>query len=248
MHWTTRASGLLLMVLLTGCTHRVSPGAAQPTEPPPAPLSTPSTVPATPGSPGADRPSASATPSPSDLPARARPSSYVFPVAAKSASFGRNHHDYPATDVFAPCGSKAVAVTAGVVAEVSRKDTWTVREDSGASRGGLSVSIVGTDGVRYYGSHLQSVTPNVVAGHRVRAGEVLGLVGHTGSARPTTCHLHFGISPPCAKADWWNRRGVLSPYPYLTSWRDGDQRSPVAAVARWRSAHGCPKAAKGTAK
>jgi murein DD-endopeptidase MepM/ murein hydrolase activator NlpD len=175
-------------------------------------------------------------------PARVR-STYVFPVRSEAASFGRAHHDYPATDVFAPCGSPAVAVTDGVVVEVFRQDKWTARKDAGATRGGLAVAIVGTDGVRYYGSHLKSVTEAVVPGYRVRAGEVLGRVGRTGSARSTPCHLHFGISPPCAEADWWNRRGVLAPYPFLKSWQHGGHRSPVKAVAEWRAEHGCPKKA-----
>jgi murein DD-endopeptidase MepM/ murein hydrolase activator NlpD len=145
-----------------------------------------------------------------------------------------------ATDIFARCGTDALAATDGVVAEVSRRDEWTARVDNGATRGGLSVSIVGTDGVRYYGSHLSSIRASVVPGRAVRRGDVLGRVGNTGSARGLPCHLHFGISPPCAKADWWNRRGVLSPYPFLASWQKGDQRSPVAAVAGWRTQHGCP--------
>jgi murein DD-endopeptidase MepM/ murein hydrolase activator NlpD len=201
-------------------------GAAQPTEPPPTPLTASSAQPST-GSTG------------SSLSARAL-SKYVFPVRSPSARFGRTHHDYPATDIFAPCGAQVLAVTNGVVAEVSRKDDWTTRENGGATRGGLSVSIVGSDGVRYYGSHLKSIVAAVVPGYRVQAGQLLGLVGHTGSARPTACHLHFGISPPCARGDWWNRRGVLSPYSFLTSWQDGGQRSPVQATATWRSEHGCP--------
>jgi murein DD-endopeptidase MepM/ murein hydrolase activator NlpD len=170
-------------------------------------------------------------------------SGYVFPIRATKVHFGRVHHDYPATDIFAPCGSAAVAVTDAVVAEVTRTDEWTPAENDGATRGGLSVSIVGTDGVRYYGSHLRSVGTTIVPGHRVRAGDVLGRVGKTGSARPTSCHLHFGISPPCAQGDWWNRRGVLAPYPFLTSWRDGGRRSPVKTVTDWRAKHGCPTSA-----
>jgi murein DD-endopeptidase MepM/ murein hydrolase activator NlpD len=123
---------------------------------------------------------------------------------------------------------------------VTLKDTWSARHDDGAARGGLSYALEGVDGVRYYGSHLTSVA--AVPGRRVRAGDVLGRVGHTGSAQPTPCHLHFGLSPACGTGDWWNRRGVLSPHPYLTSWRKGGQRSPVRAVAAWRSKHGCPKA------
>jgi murein DD-endopeptidase MepM/ murein hydrolase activator NlpD len=243
----------VLLVLLAACTHDPKVGAVQPTEPPPTPLTAPSSHPtravpstaptgsATAGSPTASAPKpSSAAPSPAARPAHP---DYVFPVRSSAISFGRTHHDYPATDIFAPCGSDVVAVTDGVVSEVTRKDTWTARGNTGATRGGLSVAIVGTDGVRYYGSHLTSVVASIRPGRSVRAGAVLGHVGRTGSARPTSCHLHFGISPPCASADWWNRRGVVSPYPFLSSWRHGGRRSPVTVVAGWRADHGCPKQA-----
>jgi murein DD-endopeptidase MepM/ murein hydrolase activator NlpD len=243
----------VLLVLLAGCTHNSKVGAVQPTEPPPTPLTAPSSRPASTvpsvvpsSSAPATSPAASATEARS-APARpaaspARPN-YVFPVRSGAVNFGRTHHDYPATDIFAPCGADVVAVTDGVVSEVTRKDTWTARKNTGASRGGLSVAIVGTDGVRYYGSHLTSVVASIGPGRSVRAGAVLGHVGRTGSARPTSCHLHFGISPPCATADWWNRRGVVSPYSFVSSWRHGGRRSPVTVVARWRAEHGCPKQA-----
>jgi len=172
-----------------------------------------------------------------------RPVAYVFPVRSKAASYGRAHHDYPATDIFAPCGTSVVAPIDGQVTDVSRKDTWSARKNDGATRGGLSVTIVGTDGVRYYGSHLRSIESSIVPGRQVRAGDLLGKVGHTGDARPVPCHLHFGISPPCGKADWWNRRGLVSPYRFLKSWQAGKNLSPVRTVAAWRDRHGCPKAA-----
>jgi murein DD-endopeptidase MepM/ murein hydrolase activator NlpD len=165
---------------------------------------------------------------------------YEFPVRSRSAHFGRAHHDYPATDLFAPCGSSVVAPTDGRVAEVSRTDHWSSRQNDGATRGGLSVLIVGSDGVRYYGSHLRSIAASIVPGRPVRAGDVLGRVGNTGDARSVACHLHFGISPVCGTKDWWNRRGVLSPYSFLKSWQVGGQRSPVRAVAAWKAKRGCP--------
>jgi murein DD-endopeptidase MepM/ murein hydrolase activator NlpD len=168
---------------------------------------------------------------------------YTFPVQPLGhVSFGRTHHDYPATDVFARCGDSFVAPTSGVVLEVSRVDRWDPARDAGATRGGLSVTIRGDDGVRYYGSHLRAIAAGVNPGVRVRAGRHLGVVGRTGNARATPCHLHFGISPPCRVAgDWWIRRGEVSPWPYLTSWRGGGQRSPVGDVVRWRRTHGCPR-------
>jgi peptidoglycan LD-endopeptidase LytH len=187
-----------------------------------------------PGAPETTRAAARPAPTASG-PAAAR---YVFPVQPSTvAAYGRGHHDYPATDIFAPCGTRVVAPAAGTVQEVSRTDRWRPTADSGATRGGLSVSIVGGDGVRYYGSHLAAVAPGLAAGDHVRAGEPIGSVGRTGSARGTGCHLHFGLSPACGPGDWAVRRGVVDPWPYLDAWRRGRPRSPAAEVARWRSAH-----------
>ncbi|WP_239118492.1 M23 family metallopeptidase [Paractinoplanes ferrugineus] len=158
------------------------------------------------------------------------------------SSYARTHHDYPASDVMTACGHRFVAVTGGVVLAVAKKDTWTAKKNDGATRGGLSVSILGDDGVRYYGSHLSAVADGIEPGVRVRTGQDLGTTGETGDA--SACHLHFGISPPCAKqGDWWNQRGTLYPWPYLDSWRKDGQKSPVAAVKAWQEKNGCPKKA-----
>jgi len=165
---------------------------------------------------------------------------YTFPVIGNS-SYAHTHHDYPATDVMAACGHTFVAVTSGVVLYTKTTDTWTAKANLGATRGGLSVAILGDDGVRYYGSHLSSITGGIKPGVRVKLGQTLGKTGKTGDA--SACHLHFGISPPCARgSDWWNQRGVLFPWPYLDSWKAGGSKSPVAAVKAWKAQHGCPTA------
>lgn len=130
-------------------------------------------------------------------------------------------------------------MTDGVVLEVNRGDDYEKATDDGALRGGLSVSILGDDGVRYYGSHLGKVSTGIRAGARVRGGQQIGTVGKTGNA--SACHLHFGISPPCQRTgDWWNRRGVVWPYPFLDAWRAGKNLSPATKVASWQAEHGCP--------
>lgn len=172
------------------------------------------------------------------MPAPAPPGGYSFPLnPAASARYGRAHHDYPATDIFAPCGTPVVAVTAGVVGEVSRTDSWSSGTDDPALRGGLSTSIVGDDGVRYYGSHLSEVAPGIEAEVRVQAGQPLGRVGDSGNARGAGCHLHFGISPPCGPGDWRVRRGTIYPWPFLDSWRAGEARSPSSEVKAWNDSN-----------
>lgn len=153
---------------------------------------------------------------------------HVFPLVPSSvADYGPGHHDYPATDIFAPEGTPFVAVTSGVVDYVSRQDTWDPAVDDPATRGGISVALVGDDGVRYYGSHLTKVAPGIVPGVRVEAGQVLGFTGDSGNARGTTPHLHFGVSHPTFPTDWEVRRGEVDTYPLLRSWQAHRNASPV---------------------
>ncbi len=167
---------------------------------------------------------------------------YTFPLRGCRFSFSHGHHDYPATDIFAPRGCTVVAPVAGMVDEVTTSDRWSSRSNRGAERGGLSISVVGVDGVRYYGSHLSSLAAGVVHGTRVDAGRPLGRVGNSGDAVGVPSHLHFGLSWPTGPGVWWIRRGVVDPWPFLTSWRDGGNRSPAAAVraARVRAGSSTP--------
>jgi murein DD-endopeptidase MepM/ murein hydrolase activator NlpD len=163
---------------------------------------------------------------------------YAFPVIGNN-SYGHVHHDYPATDIITKCGNKVVAATSGTIINVVRKDTWTARKNLGATRGGLAVAILGDDGVRYYGSHMSAIDASIRIGVRVKTGDTLGKTGDTGDA--SACHLHFGISPPCAKgSDWWNQRGTIWPWPYLDSWRKGGAKSAVAEIKSWKAKNGCP--------
>lgn len=209
-----------------------------PTVPSPSPAITPPAAPTpTRTSAAATSPPARPTPRPSASPRRTG-TRYVFPVRG-NASYARTHHDYPAADIMASCGARVVSPVAGVVLEVSRVDTYDPDVNDGATRGGLAVSILGDDGVRYYGSHFSAIDGPIKRGLRVTAGRSLGKVGRTG--RAGACHLHLGISPPCARTgDWWVRRGVVYPWRYLDSWRAGGQASPVKAVGAWRSDNGCP--------
>ncbi|MBO4208868.1 M23 family metallopeptidase [Micromonospora echinofusca] len=234
---------LSVVVLLAGACADGGPPVPRPTLPAPGwsagtgdggtTIPLPSTPAATTGGP-TGRPTASASTS----------GRYVFPVRATNASYHPTHSAYPGTDIFAACGTPVVAVTDGRVLEVSRVDRFDKRGPRGPFNGGLFVSLLGDDGVRYYGSHLTVVATGVEAGVRVRAGQQVGTVGRTGNAN-NVCHLHFGISPPCTGSDgWWIRRGVVWPAPYLTAWRRKVNRSAADEVTAWHRKHGCPAAPK----
>jgi murein DD-endopeptidase MepM/ murein hydrolase activator NlpD len=236
--------GLTVLALcLAGCGAPGDGPEASPQFIVPSQTSGPSEVPTTPA---VSAPAATASPTPtppaSRTPAPAKPATavrYVFPVNASNVAFHPTHAKYPATDIFADCGKPAVAATSGVVLEISLTDTYVEGQADGPNNGGLSVSLLGDDGVRYYGSHLSKVLPGIRAGVRVKAGQRLGSVGRTGNSSGV-CHLHFGISPPCARVgDWKVRRGVVWPATYLTSWRAKGSKSPVATVAAWKKSHHC---------
>ena len=155
---------------------------------------------------------------------------YVFPVADCTVNYAHAHHDYAATDILAKKGCKFVAPINGVVDEVNRTDLWSGKTNLGIDRGGLYVSIIGDDGVRYYGSHLRTIPASIQPGVSVLAGRLLGTVGTTGSARGTASHLHFGISWPTPADTWWVRRGEVLPWKYLDAWKKGKDLSPVKEV------------------
>ncbi|MDQ7906830.1 M23 family metallopeptidase [Phytohabitans sp. ZYX-F-186] len=237
---------VLAGALVAGCA-RHAPEAGEPVawEAPPATTAAadPTTTPPEPS----PTPSAATTPTPKPAPSKSAAAKttgnwrYVFPVQSGNVSYHPTHSGYPATDVFADCGEPVVAVTDGKVLEVSRVDTYSKSGPQGPDNGGLSVSLLGDDGVRYYGSHMTVVQSGIEAGVRVRAGQRLGTVGKTGNAN-NVCHLHFGISPVCGRTgDWWIRRGVIWPAPFLDDWRKKKSTSPVSKVASFKASKGCPK-------
>ena len=156
---------------------------------------------------------------------------YIFPVQGCKYTYARSHHDYPATDILAKIGCDFVAPISGTIDEVNRVDRFTWKTNLGADRGGLSVSMIGDDGVRYYGSHLSFIPLNIVSGLKVNAGDVIGKTGNSGDAKGTAPHVHFGISWPTPKGIWWVRRGELYPWRYLDAWKTGKDVSPAKAVA-----------------
>jgi murein DD-endopeptidase MepM/ murein hydrolase activator NlpD len=148
---------------------------------------------------------------------------YVFPFADHTVTWDDWHAGYPAADVHG-CDVDILAPTTGVVTSVREVDTWDPEADEIGTRGGLTVTIVGRDTVRYYFAHLGIVL--VEPGQRVLAGEVIGVSGATGNARRSVCHTHFGISRPCVHHETELLRGEIRPWSFLDAWRRGEQASP----------------------
>ncbi len=237
-------SGLTVLALcLAGCG---APGDGSPVAAPTPQFVQPSVTESAPVAPSLDAiPSLAPSVTPSATPSAKKSTppktnvTYAFPVKASNVAFHPTHAKYPATDIFADCGEPVVATTSGKILEINTTDTYVKGKPDGPANGGLSVSLLGDDGVRYYGSHLSRIQPGIKAGTQVKAGQRLGNVGRTGNAN-NVCHLHFGISPPCAQTgDWKVRRGVIWPATYLTAWRKNSNKSPAPKAATWKRANNC---------
>ncbi|HJL16100.1 MAG TPA: M23 family metallopeptidase [Sandaracinaceae bacterium LLY-WYZ-13_1] len=87
-------------------------------------------------------------------------------------------------DIFAARGTPIVAARGGRVSYV--------RDDA---VGGLNVGVVDDCGWTQYYAHLDAIEPTLRVGQRVRAGDPIGAMGDTGSARGTPVHLHFSVYP-----------------------------------------------------
>ena len=109
--------------------------------------------------------------------------------AARSG--GRSHEG---TDIMAPAGAEIYAYTNGVI---SRQST--------NSLGGITLYLLGDNGVEYYYAHLSGYASS--EGQRVRAGQLIAYNGSTGNA--TTPHLHFEVHPGGPGS------APVNPYPYV---------------------------------
>jgi murein DD-endopeptidase MepM/ murein hydrolase activator NlpD len=138
----------------------------------------------------------------------------VFPVAdVPGLSFGDDFGDarsggrrHAGNDLFAPEGTPVLAPDDGAL---------TLRDES---LGGRSFYVRADDGVVYFGTHLSGWEGGE---RRVRAGEIIGYVGHGGNAAGTPDHLHFEMHPP--------GQGAVNPYPWLVQ---AERRGMDASGAR----------------
>jgi murein DD-endopeptidase MepM/ murein hydrolase activator NlpD len=141
------------------------------------------------------------------------PAGLAIPVAGISANQlidtytqaragGARRHD--AIDIMAAEGTPVVAAADG-----------TVEKMFSSAQGGLTLYVRSPDRRWiYYYAHLQGYAPGLAEGQRVRRGQLLGRVGHTGNANPQGPHLHFAINQMSPQERWWHG-AAINPYPLL---------------------------------
>ncbi|RBQ19973.1 M23 family peptidase [Spongiactinospora rosea] len=187
---------------------------------------------------------------PADAPVQVPPPkvskyTYAFPVKGCEAKYARKLLVLPKTTIWAQRGCAFIAPIDGTVDEVSGGDGWRASSDLGKDREGRFVSIIGVDGVRYLGGHLDSVTPGLAPGTKVNAGQTLGRVGNSGNAAGNATNLYFAISWKTRPGAWWVRRGMVEPWDYLDAWRDGNRTlSPREEVLETRRKSGAEPACR----
>jgi murein DD-endopeptidase MepM/ murein hydrolase activator NlpD len=130
---------------------------------------------------------------------------YCFPVAScftfrdtwgDPRPGGRMHR---ATDIFAPEGTELYAITSGVIQSLSTSST-----------GGIMLMLAGHDGHGYGYMHLMGYADGTVVGKAVKAGELVGYVGRTGT-HDSPAHLHIQVYPDLQ----FSHETLVNPYDFL---------------------------------
>jgi murein DD-endopeptidase MepM/ murein hydrolase activator NlpD len=146
------------------------------------------------------------------------PAGLVIPVAGikpqqlsdtytQARAGGARLHD--AIDIMAPEGTPVVAAADGTVEKLFFSP----------GGGGITAYVRSPDQRwTYYYAHLQGYAPGLAEGQRVRRGQVLGRVGHTGNANPAGPHLHFAINR-MQPGEKWHQGSPINPFPLLAGKR-----------------------------
>lgn len=148
-----------------------------------------------------------------------------FPIKtgpATKASFAQRYTlDHPGTDIFAPAGAEVVAVESGKIKH--RKE----------SKGGKVVYLTTDNKTQYFYGHLDAFADEMKPGSTrdVKAGDVLGYVGTTGSAKGTPPHVHFEMRP----------RGGAKADPFHDLTRLAEQAAPLVVAPKPKPTRRRPK-------
>lgn len=116
---------------------------------------------------------------------------------------GARSHD--AIDIMAAEGTPVLSASDGTVEKLFFSD----------GGGGITVYVRSPDQRwTFYYAHLQGYAPGLAEGQKVKRGQLLGRVGHSGNANPAGPHLHFAINRMEPGQRWW-QGNPINPYPLL---------------------------------
>jgi murein DD-endopeptidase MepM/ murein hydrolase activator NlpD len=146
------------------------------------------------------------------------PSSYIDTFGAARSDVSYHHGD----DIFGQLGQPLLACADGTIFSVG----WN-------KIGGNRLWIVDEQGNQFYYAHLSAFANTAVNGARVKAGQVVGFMGHTGDAEGTPVHLHFEVHP--VSLLYLGYDGAVDPTPYLDAWRH-QQDLPFPTAGGWTPA------------
>ena len=119
---------------------------------------------------------------------------------------GGGNRLHEALDIMAPVGTSVVAAAPGKIERLFYSEA-----------GGNTIYVRSTDSKTiYYYAHLDEYAEGLKEGQRIRRGQRLGTVGHSGNAEKDAPHLHFAILRTTADAEWWEPANAVNPYPLLT--------------------------------
>ncbi len=144
--------------------------------------------------------------------------SYIDTFGAARSDVTYHHGD----DIFGQLGQPLVACADGTVFSVG----WN-------KIGGNRLWIVDAQGNQFYYAHLSAFATTAVNGAHVKAGQVVGFMGHTGDAEGTPVHLHFEVHPVAML--YLGYDGAVDPTPYLDAWRH-QQDLPFPIAGGWTPA------------
>lgn len=118
---------------------------------------------------------------------------------------GRLHEG---VDMIAAEGKLLYAVVDGTIT----KQYW----DAPGASAGNGLRVAQDDGTYFTYLHMKGFAPGIKVGTKVKAGDVVGFVGNTGSS--ATPHLHFEIHPAGG--------GAVNPYPFVKAIDDCGNTTP----------------------
>ena len=117
-------------------------------------------------------------------------------------------------DIIAPEGKLLYAVADGTITRIYR--------DFPGSMPGNGLRLTMEDGTYFFYAHLLSFADGIDVGSKVKAGQVIGRNGNTGSSG--TAHLHFEIHP--------NGGAAINPYPIVKAIDGCSVTEPIAVTLK----------------